>query len=341
MKKIIFALASVFTASALTGCGNDPEDVALGMVKAIVNGDAEKAASYCSPEEKTHCNIKDAKFAIEQYRKGLAEMKAYYDKAADPEYQIGQKKHEDYSKMGGPVIDEILVIDVKNRPGSKDDPSDYTFKFEISDKGAVSFPRYRSWENSSEEPLNAAAKTKKWVEPIVTEKYTLTNEQLAQKFDELVSGKEKPSEGKWRDERPFIVELYKKFKNFEQFFFNSTEWQSDRLSKISVYNTSSGAWTKSIKLFYKGNGDHVQSNISEALEDVISYTVALNPKVCMVIKVDDKGEPFARKNYDWQEKNSDYTKYECDKDGQDYFFKKFKDYLLKDEPALIKKYSVK
>ena len=40
MKKIIFALASVFTASALTGCGNDPEDVALGMVKAIVNGDA-------------------------------------------------------------------------------------------------------------------------------------------------------------------------------------------------------------------------------------------------------------------------------------------------------------
>ena len=40
MKKLIFALASVFTASALTGCGNDPEDVALGMVKAIVNGDA-------------------------------------------------------------------------------------------------------------------------------------------------------------------------------------------------------------------------------------------------------------------------------------------------------------
>ena len=42
MKKIIFALASVFTASALTGCGNDPEDVALGMVKAIVNGDARQ-----------------------------------------------------------------------------------------------------------------------------------------------------------------------------------------------------------------------------------------------------------------------------------------------------------
>ena len=43
MKKLIFALASVFTASALTGCGNDPEDVALGMVKAIVNGDAPTA----------------------------------------------------------------------------------------------------------------------------------------------------------------------------------------------------------------------------------------------------------------------------------------------------------
>lgn len=45
MKKIIFALVSALTVSALTGCGNDPEDVALGMVKAIVNGDAEKAAS--------------------------------------------------------------------------------------------------------------------------------------------------------------------------------------------------------------------------------------------------------------------------------------------------------
>ncbi|MDY6337989.1 MAG: hypothetical protein SPL25_13070, partial [Succinivibrionaceae bacterium] len=112
MKKIIFALASAVTVSALSGCGSDPEDVALGMVKAIVNGDAEKAASYCSPEEKTRCNIKGAKFVIEQYREGLSSMKAYYDKAADPEYQIGQKKHEDYSKMGGPVVDEILVIDV-------------------------------------------------------------------------------------------------------------------------------------------------------------------------------------------------------------------------------------
>ena len=68
MKKIIFALASALTVSALSGCGSDPEEVALGMVKAIVSGDAEKAASYCSPEEKTHCNIKDAKFAIEQFR---------------------------------------------------------------------------------------------------------------------------------------------------------------------------------------------------------------------------------------------------------------------------------
>ena len=47
------------------------------------------------------------------------------------------------------------------------------------------------------------------------------------------------------------------------------------------------------------------------------------------------------KDYNWREDNSQYTRYECDKDGQDYFFKKFKDYLLKDEPALIKKYSVK
>ena len=45
MKKIIFALASALTVSALSGCGSDPEEVALGMVKAIVSGDAEKAAS--------------------------------------------------------------------------------------------------------------------------------------------------------------------------------------------------------------------------------------------------------------------------------------------------------
>lgn len=67
MKKIIFALASALTVSALSGCGSDPEEVALGMVKAIVSGDAEKAASYCSPEEKTRCNINEAKSTIEYY----------------------------------------------------------------------------------------------------------------------------------------------------------------------------------------------------------------------------------------------------------------------------------
>ena len=335
MKKLIFALASVFTASALTGCGNDPEDVALGMVKAIVNGDAEKAASYCSPEEKTHCNIKDAKFAIEQYRKGLAEMKAYYDKAADPEYQIGQKKHEDYSKMGGPVIDEILVIDVKNRPGSKDDPSDFTFRVGISDKGAVEFPSYRSWENSSEEPLNAAAKTKKWVEPIVTEKYTLTNEQLAQKFDEVLSGKEKPSDGEWREKRPFMKELYKKFKHFNEFITYGTDWQSDRLSKLTVFSSDGQ------KLISKNSYGTTYSSIESTLESAVEYTTAMNPKTCFIVVTDDKGKSVPNKDYNWREDNSQYTRYECDKDGQDYFFKKFKDYLLKDEPALIKKYSVK
>ena len=338
MKKLIFALASVFTASALTGCGNDPEDVALGMVKAIVNGDAEKAASYCSPEEKTHCNIKDAKFAIEHYRKGLAEMKAYYDKAADPEYQIGQKKHEDYSKMGGPVIDEILVIDVKNRPGSKDDPSDFTFRVGISDKGAVEFPRYRSWENSSEEPLNAAAKTKKWVEPIVTEKYTLTNVQLAQKFDEVLSGKEKPYEGMFKEKRPFMIELGKKFNSFEQYIDNGTDWKSDRISKLNSYP---GSFGNSFPLIYNEGGRYDHSDIKDTLDAAIRYTVALNPKVCYVIKVDGQGKPIERKDYDWEEKNREYTRYECDMDGQKYLFQRFKDYLLKDEPALIKKYAVK
>ena len=32
MKKTVFLLAAIFTVSALTGCGSDPEDVALGMV---------------------------------------------------------------------------------------------------------------------------------------------------------------------------------------------------------------------------------------------------------------------------------------------------------------------
>ena len=334
MKKIIFALASAVTVSALSGCGSDPEDVALGMVKAIVNGDAEKAASYCSPEEKTRCNIKGAKFVIEQYREGLSSMKAYYDKAADPEYQIGQKKHEDYSKMGGPVVSEILVIDVKNRPGSKDDPSDYTFKFVISDKGAVGFPRYKSWESSSEEPLNAAAKTKKWVEPIVTEKYTLTNEQLAQKFDAVLSGKEKPSEGEWRDERPFMKELYTKFKHFNEFVTYGTDWQSDRLSKLAVFSSDGQ------KLISK-NSYGTSSSIVSTLNAAMEYTTAMNPKTCFIVVTDDKGKSVPNKDYNWREDNSQYTRYECDKDGQNYLFQRFKDYLLKDEPSLIKKYSAK
>ena len=60
-----------------------------------------------------------------------------------------------------------------------------------------------------------------------------------------------------------------------------------------------------------------------------------------VIKVDGQGKPIERKDYDWEEKNREYTRYECDMDGQKYLFQRFKDYLLKDEPALIKKYAVK
>jgi hypothetical protein len=237
--------------------------------------------------------------------------------------------------MGGPVIDEILVIDVKNRPGSKDDPSDYTFKFEISDKGVVSFPRYRSWENSSEEPLNAAAKTKKWVEPIVTEKYTLTNEQLAQKFDEVLSVKETPSDGEWREKRPFMKELYKKFKHFNEFITYGTDWQSDRLSKLTAFSSDGQ------KLISKNSYGTTYSSIESTLEAAVEYTTAMNPKTCFIVVTDDKGKSVPNKDYNWREDNSQYTRYECDKDGQDYFFKKFKDYLLKDEPALIKKYSVK
>lgn len=335
MKKIIFALASALTVSALSGCGSDPEEVALGMVKAIVSGDAEKAASYCSPEEKTRCNINEAKSTIEYYRENSALMKAYYDKAADPEYQIGQKKHNDYSKLGGPVVDEILVIDVKNRPGTKDDPSDYTFKVVISDKGAVKFPDYRSWEISSEKALRAAVKKKEWIEPIITEKYTLTNEQLAQKFDDVVSGKEKPSDGEWREKRPFMKELYKKFKHFNEFITYGTDWQSDRLSKLTVFSSDGQ------KLISKNSYGTTYSSIESTLEAAVEYTTAMNPKTCFIVVTDDKGKSVPNKDYNWREDNSQYTRYECDKDGQDYFFKKFKDYLLKDEPALIKKYSVK
>ena len=322
MKKIIFALASVFTASALTGCGSDPEEVALGMVKAIVSGDAEKAASYCSPEAKTRCNVKDAKFIIERYKDGLASMKAYYDKAAEPEFQIGQKKHEDYRPLGGPEIDEILVIDVKNRPGSKDDPSDYTFKFEISDKGAVSFPRYSSWENSSEEPLQAAVRTKKWVNPIVTEKYTLTNEQLAQKFDDVVSGKEPAYEG-WGDKRPYMAELLKKFHYFDSYLKNGTDLKADRLSKLWSCPTNC-AWSRT--------GWVLANVIEETLKDNITVTLAKDPHACSVLATGPDGKFILNKEKDYLE---------CDRDGQNYLFQRFRDYLLKDEPALIKKYAVK
>lgn len=322
MKKTILALASVLTASALTGCGSDPEEVALGMVKAIVNGDAEKAASYCSPEEKTRCNIKSAQRAIDEYKRDIASMKAYYDKAAEPEYQIGQKKHEDFSKMGGPVIDEILVIDVKNQPGSKDDPSDYTFKFEISDKGAVRLPIYRTWENSSEEPLRAAALTKKWVEPIVTEKYTLTNEQLAQKFDDVVSGKEPAYEG-WGDKRPYMAELLKKFEYFDTYLKKATDLKSDRFSKLTSCPTNC-AWSR--------RGDVLADVIEGTLVDAVKVNPAKDPKACNVLITGDDGKLII---------DEEGTHFKCDKDGQKYLFQRFKDYLLKDEPALIKKYAVK
>ena len=322
MKKIIFALASVFTASALTGCGSDPEEVALGMVKAIVSGDAEKAASYCSPEAKTRCNVKTAKFIIEQYKNGFASMKAYYGKAAEPEYQIGQKKHEDYRPLGGPEIDEILVIDVKNRPGSKDDPSDYTFKFEISDKGVVSFPRYSSWESSSEEPLQAAVRTKKWVEPIVTEKYTLTNEQLAQKFDDVVSGKEPAYEG-WGDKRPYMAELVKKFEYFDTYLKKATDLKSDRFSKLTSCPTNC-AWSR--------RGDTLADVIEGTLVDAVKVNPAKDPKACNVLITGADGKLII---------DEEGAHFKCDKDGQKYLFQRFRDYLLKDEPALIKKYAVK
>jgi len=156
MKKIVFLLTSIFTASALTGCGSDPESVALGMAKAVAAGDAEKLASYCSPEYKEKCNVEHAKWLIETYQKNFAELKKYYSKAQEPEFAIGQKKHQDYRALGGPEFEEVLVLDVRNRPGSKDDPSDYIFKFQITDKGATQLfglSIYRDWTKSSEKEL--------------------------------------------------------------------------------------------------------------------------------------------------------------------------------------------
>ena len=158
MKKNVFLLAAIFTASALTGCGSDPENIALGMAKAVAAGDAEKLASYCSPEFRDHCNAKYAKWFIEAYQKNFAAMKKYYPKAQEPEFAIGQKKHMDYKQLGGPELDEVLVLDVKNRPSSKDDPSDWIFKFEIIDNGAAQLyvgSNYRDWKYSSEKELRA------------------------------------------------------------------------------------------------------------------------------------------------------------------------------------------
>ena len=151
MKKFACLLASVFAASALTGCGSYSGDVALGMAKAVAAGDAEKLASYCSPEYKDRCNVKYAKWFIEDYQKNFAALKKYYPKAQEPGFEIGQKRHM------GPELDEVLVLDVKNRPGSKDDPSDYIFKFKIADKGAVELyvgSNYHDWRYSSETELS-------------------------------------------------------------------------------------------------------------------------------------------------------------------------------------------
>ena len=153
----------------------------------------------------------------------------YYDKAAEPEFKIGQKKHVDLSKMGGPVGDDILVIDVKNRPGTKDDPSDYTFRIAVSEKGALEFPRYRSWKNSSEPELRLALAKQALSERLAEEaskyKFTMTNEQLLQKFDDVLSGKEAPAGSK--DDPKFFDELDIKFHDFS--FYIERAMDSDEI----------------------------------------------------------------------------------------------------------------
>ena len=72
------------------------------MAKAVAAGDAEKLASYCSPEFRDHCNAKVAKWFIEAYQKNFAAMKKYYPKAQEPGFAIGLKKHMDASPFGAP-----------------------------------------------------------------------------------------------------------------------------------------------------------------------------------------------------------------------------------------------
>ena len=135
-----------------------------------------------------------------------------------------------------------------------------------------------------------------------------------------------------------MIELGKKFSSFEKFIDNATDWKSDRISKLHSYSSSLG---DSFPLINDEGGSFNHVFIKDTLDAAIEYTVALNPKICMVIKVDEKGKPIESKDYNWREDNSKYTRYECDIDGQNYLFQRFKNYLLKDEPALIKKYAVK
>lgn len=101
MKKFACLLASVFAASALTGCGSDSGDVALGMAKAVAAGDAEKLASYCSPEYKDRCNVKYAKWFIEDYQKNFATLKirSITPRLRSPGLRSGRRDTWDLSSM--------------------------------------------------------------------------------------------------------------------------------------------------------------------------------------------------------------------------------------------------
>lgn len=133
----------------------------------------------------------------------------------------------------------------------------------------------------------------------------------------MVSGKEPAYEG-WGDKRPYMAELLKKFEYFDTYLKNGTDLKSDRLSKLWSCPTNC-AWSRT--------GWVLADVIEETLKDNIKVTVAKDPNACSVLATGPDGKFILNK-----EKN--YL--ECDRDGQNYLFQRFKDYLLKDEPALIK-----
>ena len=120
-----------------------------------------------------------------------------------------------------------------------------------------------------------------------------------------MSGKEPAYEG-WGDKRPYMAELLKKFHYFDSYLKNGTDLKADRLSKLWSCPTNC-AWSRT--------GWVLANVIEETLKDNITVTLAKDPHACSVLATGPDGKFILNKEKDYLE---------CDRDGQNYLFQRFR-----------------